>query len=445
MALAEQVYGFYIPTVSLMGVGCAKDAGAQAKALGATNMLIVTDAVLNRLGVANQIKAMIETAGLRATIFDGAEPNPTDINVHNGVKVYLESQCDGIVSLGGGSSHDCGKGIGLVISGGGHIRDYEGVNKSTRPMPPFLAINTTAGTASEMTRFCIITNTDTHVKMAIVDWRVTPNVAINDPLLMVGMPASLTAATGMDALTHAIEAYVSTIATPITDACAIQAIKLVANYLRPAVANGTNLEARDKMAYAEFLAGMAFNNASLGYVHAMAHQLGGFYNLPHGVCNAILLPEVCEFNKIACPQRYADIAVALGENIGSLSAINAADVAIAAIRKLSKDVGIPANLAELGVKECDFEVMGINAKKDACQLTNPRLASLQQVMGIFKAALGETTPKVLTQSDRNLLSIAGNGQAHGTPATTKPNGISEVFVPINSNQIDTVMPPDFDA
>jgi alcohol dehydrogenase len=249
----------------------------------------------------------------------------------------------------------------------------------------------------------------------------------------------------MDALTHAIEAYVSTIATPITDACAIQAIKLVANYLRPAVANGTNLEARDKMAYAEFLAGMAFNNASLGYVHAMAHQLGGFYNLPHGVCNAILLPEVCEFNKIACPQRYADIAVALGENIGSLSAINAADVAIAAIRKLSKDVGIPANLAELGVKECDFEVMGINAKKDACQLTNPRLASLQQVMGIFKAALGQTAPKVLTQFDRSLLSIAGNGQAHGVPATTKPNGISEVFVPINSNQIDTVMPTDFDA
>jgi alcohol dehydrogenase len=296
-----------------------------------------------------------------------------------------------------------------------------------------------------MTRFCIITNTDTHVKMAIVDWRVTPNVAINDPLLMVGMPASLTAATGMDALTHAIEAYVSTIATPITDACAIQAIKLVANYLRPAVANGTNLEARDKMAYAEFLAGMAFNNASLGYVHAMAHQLGGFYNLPHGVCNAILLPEVCEFNKIACPQRYADIAVALGENIGSLSAINAADVAIAAIRKLSKDVGIPANLAELGVKECDFEVMGINAKKDACQLTNPRLATLQQVMGIFKAALGETAPKVLTLSDRHILSIAGNGQAHGTPATAKSNGMSEVFVPTNSNQIDTVMTPDFDA
>jgi alcohol dehydrogenase len=394
MALADQTFGFFIPTVSLMGIGCSKDAGAQAKALGANHLLIVTDAVLNKLGVADQIKAYLASAGLQATIYPGAEPNPTDKNVHDGVKVYRDNQCDGIVSLGGGSSHDCGKGIGLVVSNGGNIRDFEGVNKSAKPMPPFLAINTTAGTASEMTRFCIITNTDTHVKMAIVDWRVTPNIAINDPLLMVGMPASLTAATGMDALTHAVEAYVSTIATPITDACALQAIKLVANYLRPAVANGTNLEARDKMAYAEYLAGMAFNNASLGYVHAMAHQLGGFYNLPHGVCNAILLPEVCEFNKIACPQRFADIAVALGESIQGLSAINAADVAIAAIRKLSADVGIPANLAKLGVMEKDFEVMGNNAKKDACQLTTPRLATLQQVTAIYKAALGEPVPAV---------------------------------------------------
>ena len=336
MALADQTYGFFIPTVSLMGIGCAKETGEQAKALGAKHLLIVTDAGLYKLGVADQIKEFLVAAGLQATIFAGAEPNPTDKNVADGMKAYTENNCDGIVSLGGGSSHDCGKGIGLVASNGGNIRDFEGVNKSTKPMPPFLAINTTAGTASEMTRFCIITNTDTHVKMAIVDWRVTPNIAINDPLLMVGMPASLTAATGMDALTHAVEAYVSTIATPITDACALQAIRLVANYLRPAVANGTNLEARDKMAYAEYLAGMAFNNASLGYVHAMAHQLGGFYNLPHGVCNAILLPEVCEFNKIACPQRYADIAVALGESIDGLSAIHAADVAIAAIRKLSK-------------------------------------------------------------------------------------------------------------
>jgi len=387
MALADQTFGFFIPTVSLMGVGCAKETGTQAKALGAKHLLIVTDAVMNKLGVADTIKGYITAAGLQATIYDGAVPNPTDTSVRAGVKIYKENKCDGIVTLGGGSPHDCGKGIGMMVSNGGDIRDYEGVDKTTKPMPPFLAINTTAGTASEMTRFCIITNTDTHVKMAIVDWRCTPNIAINDPLLMVGMPASLTAATGMDALTHSVEAYVSTIATPITDACALMAIQLIAKYLRPAVANGTNLEARDKMAYAEYLGGMAFNNASLGYVHAMAHQLGGFYNLPHGVCNAILLPEVCEFNKIACPERFGDIAIALGEKIDGLSPVDAADVAIAAIRKLSKDVGIPQGLTGLGVKEADFEVMGNNAKKDACQFTNPRLASLDQVKAIYKAAL----------------------------------------------------------
>jgi alcohol dehydrogenase len=370
-----------------MGVGCSKETGEQAKALGAKKLLIVTDAGLAKMGVADKIKGYIEAAGLQAVIFDGAEPNPTDKNVHDGVKVYQDNKCDGIVSLGGGSSHDCGKGVGLVIAGGGNIRDYEGVNKSTKAMPPFLAINTTAGTASEMTRFCIITNTDTHVKMAIVDWRVTPNIAINDPVLMVGKPPALTAATGMDALTHAVEAYVSIIATPITDACAIKAIELIAKNLSVAVANGENLEARDAMAYAEYLAGMAFNNASLGYVHSMAHQLGGFYNLPHGVCNAILLPAVSQYNLIACPQRFADIAVALGENIDGLSPMDAGQKAIDSIRKLSAAIGIPAGLKELNVKEGDLKTMAENAKKDACQLTNPRKATLEQVIGIFKAAM----------------------------------------------------------
>lgn len=385
--LANQTFGFFTPTVALMGVGCAQETGTQAKALGAKHVFLCTDVGMVKLGIADKVKAMIEAAGLKVTVYDGSEPNPTDKNVHDGVKLYFDSSCDAIVSLGGGSSHDCAKGVGMVVGNGGNIRDYEGLNKTTKPMPPFLAVNTTAGTASEMTRFCIITNTDTHVKMALVDWRCTPNVAINDPLLMADMPPSLTAATGMDALTHAVEAYVSTIATPITDACALQAIRLIAKWLRPVVANGTNIEARDKMAYAEYLAGMAFNNASLGYVHAMAHQLGGFYNLPHGVCNAVLLPEVCDFNLIACPERYADIAVALGENITGLSTIEAAEKGIAAIRRLARDVGIPKNLAVLGVKETDLAVMAGNAKKDACQLTNPRLATLEQVVGIFKAAL----------------------------------------------------------
>ncbi len=387
MALADQVYGFYIPNVSLMGVGSSKEAGPQAKALGATKALIVTDKVLNQLGVAARIQGQLEEAGVKAVVFDGAEPNPTDTNVADGLAVYGKNGCDAIVSLGGGSAHDCAKGIGMVATNGGSIRDYEGINKTKKPMPPFVAINTTAGTASEMTRFCIITNTSTHVKMAIVDWRCTPNVAINDPVLMVGKPPALTAATGMDALTHAVEAYVSIAATPITDACAIKAIELIAEYLRPAVANGANLEARDKMAYAEFLAGMAFNNASLGYVHAMAHQLGGFYNLPHGVCNAILLPAVCEFNLIAAAKRLGDIAVALGESIDGLPPVDAAAKGIAAIRKLSKAIGIPAGLKELGVKEADLPTMAENAKKDACQLTNPRTATLQQVVEIFKAAM----------------------------------------------------------
>ena len=385
--LADATYGFFIPSVSLMGVGSSKEVGAKAAELGAKKCMIVTDAGLAKMGVAAKIQENIIAAGVECIVYDGAEPNPTDKNVHDGVKVYVDNKCDFIVSLGGGSSHDCGKGIGLVTAGGGHIRDYEGVNMSKVPMTPLISINTTAGTASEMTRFCIITNTDTHVKMAIVDWRVTPLVAIDDPVLMVGKPPALTAATGMDALTHAIEAYVSTIATPITDACAEKAIRLIAEWLRPAVAMGANLGARDAMCYAQFLAGMAFNNASLGYVHSMAHQLGGFYNLPHGVCNAILLPVVCEYNLIACPDRFADIATFMGVDTCGMTVTEAAEAGIASIRELSASIGIPTGLTELDVKEADFKVMAENAKKDACQFTNPRTATLDQVIGMFAAAM----------------------------------------------------------
>lgn len=387
MALGEMVYGYFMPTINLMGAGSAKKVGEQLGVLGAKKALIVTDAFLAKIGMADEIKGYIEAAGIKAEIYAGAEPNPTDKNVHDGLAVYQSEKCDSIVTLGGGSSHDCGKGIGIVASNGGNIRQYEGLDQSKKPMPPFVAVNTTAGTASEMTRFAVITDTDCHVKMAIADWRCTPNVAINDPLLMMKKPPALTAATGMDALTHAVEAYVSTIATPVTDSAALMAIKLIAENLRNAVANGENFEARDKMAYAEFLAGMAFNNASLGYVHAMAHQLGGFYNLPHGVCNAILLPHVERFNLIACPTRFADIAEAMGENIEGLSTRDAADVALAAIEKLSADIGIPAGLKELKVKEADLKVMAENAMKDICNFTNPRVATLEEVIQIYKNAM----------------------------------------------------------
>ena len=388
MAVGEQVYGFFIPTVTLMGVGAHKEIGKQVKALGGKKPFICTDKGITKAGITQQIVDLIKKdAGVDSVVFDETVPNPTDTNVADGLKVFQDKKCDLIISLGGGSSHDCGKGIGIVSTNGGNIRDYEGVDKSKKPMPPFIAINTTAGTASEMTRFCIITNTSNHVKMAIVDWRVTPNVAINDPLLMAGMPPGLTAATGMDALTHAVEAYVSIIATPVTDACALQAIRLVAGNLRAAVANGADMLARDNMAYAEFLAGMAFNNASLGHVHAMAHQLGGFYNLPHGICNAILLPHVEKFNLIAKMDRFGDIAKAMGENVEGLPPRAAADKAMDAIKQLSVDVGIPRGLKELGVKEKDLQVMAENAQKDACGFTNPRCPTLDDVIQIYKWAM----------------------------------------------------------
>ncbi|MBU2536885.1 MAG: iron-containing alcohol dehydrogenase [Proteobacteria bacterium] len=393
MAIQEQVYGFFIPSVTLIGIGAHKEIPAKIKALGGSKPLLVTDKGITAAGITKKISDLLTEAKMKHVIYDDTIPNPTDKNVHDGVKVYKDNKCDSLITLGGGSSHDCGKGIGLVIANGGKIHDYEGVDKSTKPMPPYVAVNTTAGTASEMTRFCIITDTSRKVKMAIVDWRVTPGIALDDPLLMMGMPPALTAATGMDALTHAVEAYVSTIATPMTDSAAEKAIELIARHLRPAVANGGDIVAREGMCFAQYLAGMAFNNASLGHVHAMAHQLGGFYDLPHGECNAILLPHVSKFNLIAKIDRFVKIAKLMGENVEGLSPRDAAELALVAIKKLSTDIGIPAGLVALGkrygkdVKEKDIETMTANAQKDACGLTNPRCPKDADVIAIYKAAM----------------------------------------------------------
>ena len=387
MALAEQVYEFNIPTISKMGIGAVKQLGACAKYLKGTKALLVTDKGMVALGVADQIKELLEADGVQCVIYGGAEPNPLDTNVREGIKLYQKNNCDMLVSLGGGSSHDCAKGIGIVATNEGDIRDYAGINTVKNPLPPFVAINTTAGTASEMTYFAVITNSDTRVKMIFACSRLTPSIAINDPVLMVGLPAPLTAATGMDALTHAIEAYVTHLATPITDACGIKAVQLIAEYLPQAVANGGNLEARDKMAYAEYLAGMAFNNAGIGIVHAMAHQPGALLNKPHGVCNAILLPHGCKFNLIACPKRYADIAVALGVDISGLKPLQAGGKAVEAIKELSVAVGIPTGLGEIGVKTSDIPALADNAIKDICCLFNPRKIALEDIIRIYNEAM----------------------------------------------------------
>jgi len=377
---------FIMPSMNIMGENALADAAATLTGRGFTAALIVTDEGLARLGVAADVAKVLENAGIGAAIFDGAQPNPTTGNVEDGLALLRDHKCDLVVSLGGGSSHDCAKGIALVAANGGEISDYEGIDRSPLPQVPLMAINTTAGTAAEMTRFCIITDVERHVKMAIVDKHVTPFLSVNDPAMMVGKPAALTAATGMDALTHAIEAYVSTAATPITDGCALKAMSLIAENLRDAVGDGTDMEAREAMAYAQFLAGMAFNNASLGYVHAMAHQLGGFYDLPHGVCNAVLLPHVETFNAAVSAGRLRDVAAAMGVNVSNMDQRQGADAAIAAIRQLSADIGIPAGLAQLGMLDADIETLAANAMNDACGFTNPRPANQQEIEAIFRAA-----------------------------------------------------------
>ncbi|PSJ45734.1 L-threonine dehydrogenase [Zobellella endophytica] len=377
---------FYMPSVNLIGAGAVEQAVTKLSQSGFCHALIVTDKPLVELGYAGQLQQALAAQDIQASIFDQVQANPTTGNVEAGLELLRQQGCDSVISLGGGSPHDCAKAIALVASNGGDIRDYEGVDKSAKPQLPLVAINTTAGTASEITRFCIITDEHTHIKMAIVDKHVTPIMSVNDPELMKKMPKSLTAATGMDALTHAVEAYVSTAANPITDACALKAVTLISQNLARAVADGSDMAARNQMAYAQLLAGMAFNNASLGYVHAMAHQLGGFYDLPHGVCNAILLPHVQRFNRRAAATRLKDIAAALGQDVDYLTDEEGADRAIQAIVALAEQVGIPAGLAGLGVKEEDFPVLAGNAMKDACGLTNPVQPSHEEVVAIFRAA-----------------------------------------------------------
>ncbi|UUO25547.1 L-threonine dehydrogenase [Colwellia sp. M166] len=378
---------FYMPSLNVMGSGSLAEAINYIKEQGFKKGLIVSDHVLNKIGVVKSFTDLLDQQQIASIVFDRAQPNPTVSNVNDGLAVLKQHDCDFVVSLGGGSPHDCAKGIALVASNGGEIADYEGVDQSKKPQLPLIAINTTAGTASEMTRFAIITDEERHVKMAIVDKNTTPVLSVNDPSLMVGMPATLTAATGMDALTHAVEAYVSTAATPITDAVALKAVELIQANLPTAVADGGNIVAREQMAYAQFMAGMAFNNASLGYVHAMAHQLGGFYDLPHGVCNAVLLPHVQRYNAQVCSERLKDIANSMGVDVTAMTAEQGANAAISAIEDLASQVGIPTGLEILGVKASDISLLADNALKDVCSLTNPKQASHEEICQIFRSAM----------------------------------------------------------
>lgn len=378
----SSVTGFYIPPISYFGEGALEESISFLKSKNFKNVLIVTDPGIAKIGLSDKVAGLLKNAGVQVSVYDKTQPNPNVKNVQEGLKILKGQNSDAVVSLGGGSAHDNAKAIALLATNGGEIGDYEGVNRSQKPGLPLFAINTTAGTASEMTRFTIISNEEKKIKMAIIDNHVTPAVAINDPSLMYGLPPALTAATGMDALTHCIEAYVSTAANPITDACAIKGIDLIQESLIEVYKKGSDKKARTDMCYAEYLAGMAFNNASLGYVHALAHQLGGFYHLPHGVCNAVLLPHVQSFNKKCkvAGDRLGAIAGHLGESI------HTADATVEALHKLTRQLDIPRNLKELGVKKEDFEILAENAMNDACHLTNPIQFTKEEVIAILEQA-----------------------------------------------------------
>lgn len=383
----KQVYTFFTPPVALMGAGAVEQVGEEAKKLGATKVLLVTDPGMSKIGVAAQIVELVEKAGVQVVLFDGAQPNPTYGNVGAGVKAYKDNNCDGLISLGGGSSHDTCKGVGIVVSQDGNLSDYIFPAVLTKPFPPYISINTTAGTASEMTRYAVITDESIHVKKVFGDANMLPNVAINDPLMHRGMPAGLTAATGMDALTHAIEGLLTELTTPVTDACGFEAVRLIAKWLRKAVANGQDMAAREAMAYAEYLAGLCFGNAGLGCVHSMAHQPGSMLNLPHGVCNAIALPVVCEYNLMARLERFGEIAEAMGEDITGLSPKAAALKAIEAIRTLSADIGIPSGYAAIGIKESDIQQLAENAYNDFCTFFNPRDITVDILVELYRKAM----------------------------------------------------------
>lgn len=375
---------YYVPSINLMGAGCLNDLGATVNDLGFKKAFVVTDNFLMSNGVANKVLNVLEGAGIAYEVYSEVVPNPTCKNVHDGLERLKGTDCDFLVSIGGGSPQDTAKAIGILATNGGHIKEYEGVNLSKNKSLPIVAVNTTAGTSSEVTINYVVTDEERHVKMVMVDKNSLATVTVNDPEIMVEKPASLTAATGMDALTHAIETIVTPGAYPVSDATALAAVKIIFDYLPRAVENGHDIEAREQMVYAVFLGGIAFSNAGLGNVHAMAHQLGGIYNLPHGVCNAMLLPYVEEENAKYVPEKFVSIANVLGYDVEGKSAQECAAFVVDSMKELAKKVGIPATLGELGVNDVDFDLLAENAMKDICAPGNPVEFTKEQIIELYK-------------------------------------------------------------
>ena len=374
---------FYFPGTVLMGAGAIDLIPNELKELGVKKALVVTDKVLLDMGIADKVTKILDESNIEYEIFSDVKPNPTVKNVHDGYDMLKKNNCDCVVSIGGGSPQDAAKGIAVLGSNGGAITDYNGVNLSKNKSLPIVAINTTAGTASEATINYVITDEERKLKMVIVDKNSMAAIAVNDANLTVDMPKSLTAATGMDALTHAIEGFISTGATQFSDMFNLEAIKVISSSLKEAVDNGHNVEAREQMSYGQFVTGMGFSNCGLGIVHSMAHQLGGFYDLPHGVCNAILLPHIMEYNMNETGDKLVKIAEAMGVDTKDMTLEEGRSAAISAVKELSIAVGIPENFKDLGVKKEDIEKLSEYAMIDPCTPSNPRLSTKEDMMDLY--------------------------------------------------------------
>lgn len=375
----------YQPAHTIIGKGCIQEIPRHIDVIAGKKALVVSDEGLEKIGTVRKVLEVLEQAGKPYALYTGVKPNPTVSIVNEAKNIYDREGCDYLIGIGGGSPLDVSKAVSILANNGGKVEDYNGLDKSQKAGAPLIAINTTAGTGSEVTRAYVVTDEVRKSKMLMVDANCLSYLAINDPDLMVGMPPALTAATGMDALTHAIEAYVAKSHFPFTDGIALEAVALIAKSLEKAYEDGRNIEARTDMCWAEYMAGLAFSNAGLGLVHAMAHQLGGFYNTPHGVANAILLTYVMRYNTSACKERYADIAKALGIQTAKMTSDQAANAAIEYIEGMAERMKIP-KLSETAFKPGDVITLSLHALEDTGMPENPKEASLVDVQKVFMDA-----------------------------------------------------------
>jgi alcohol dehydrogenase len=362
-------------------------AGRYAKNLGARHVLVVTGPVVYKAGWVTDVTGSLEEEGITYTIFSGVSPNPRDHEVMAGAKLFTESGCDSIVVVGGGSPIDCAKGIGVVFSNEEDILKFEGVDNVRIPPPPLICIPTTAGTGADVSQFAIINDTTRNVKIAIISKKIVPDIALVDPEPLLTLSKELTAHTGMDALTHSVEAYVSNASSPVTDIHALESIQIMKTYLPLAVEHPKKLEWRYQTMLGSLLAGLAFSNASLGAVHALAHSLGGLSDLPHGECNALLLEHVMEFNYDSCPGRYESIGRALDVETDGLDRDQKKKRILTTVAAMRENLGITVRLGDLGVRKSDLPKLAATAIRDPCLATNPRKATVRDLEKIYEKAL----------------------------------------------------------